>query len=141
VVLDGSHHWSHLIDRSALSFHQRDMAALERYITSAGYEFKPVVMQLKRGQFSLHHCRTIHGSFANRSASPRIALAVHMQDGENRYRPAFKPDGRPIQLYNDTICARTSSGLPDYGDQRVFPVLWNSAPGRKAERGVFDDIG
>lgn len=125
VVLDGSHRWSHLIDRSALSFHQRDMGALERFVTSSGYKFKPVVMEMKKGQFSLHHCRAIHGSFPNRSHSPRIALAVHMQDGDNAYRPAFRPDGRPISVFNDSICDKTASGLPNYRDERVFPELWS----------------
>jgi hypothetical protein len=68
VVLDGSHRWSHTVDRSALSFHQADMTSLERHLTAAGRDCGPVVMQLKRGQFSLHHCRSIHGSFRNREA-------------------------------------------------------------------------
>jgi hypothetical protein len=125
VVLDGSHLWSHLIDRSALSFHQRDMKELEGYVTSLGFEFKPVIMAMRRGQFSLHHCRVIHGSYPNRSAMPRIALAVHMQDGGNRYCPAFRKDGRPIQLFNDTICRRGEDGIPDYSDSDVFPELWH----------------
>lgn len=126
VVLDGSHRWSHLIDRTELSFHQKDMGALERYLNSLGYPFKPVTMTLRRGQFSLHHCRAIHGSFPNRSRRPRIALALHMQDGGNRYQPAFRADGRPIRLFNDSICRKTEQGQPDYSDDNVFPLLWNN---------------
>lgn len=129
VVLDGSHRWSHLIDRSALSFHQRDMGALEKFVTSLGYPFKPVPMAMKKGQFSFHHCRSIHGSFPNRADSPRIALAVHMQDGDNVYRPASRPDGRPIRLFNDVVCAKLSSGMPDYRDPAIFPELWNCSSG------------
>lgn len=129
VVLDGSHRWSHTIERSALSFHSRDMDALKRHVEASGFEFKPVVIRLKRGQFSLHHCRTIHGSFPNRSDRPRIALAVHLQDDSNRYRPASRPDGRPIQLYNDRICRKNAAGEPDYTDDDVFPLLWQSAVG------------
>ncbi len=81
---------------------------------------------LQRGQFSLHHCRTIHGSYPNRSNRPRIALAVHMQDRDNQYQAAKKPDGRPVQLYNDLICGKNSNGNPDYRDKSVFPVLWNA---------------
>jgi hypothetical protein len=129
VVLDGSHHWSHTIDRSALSFHQADMGSLERHLTSAGHECRPVVMVLKRGQFSLHHCRAIHGSFPNRASAPRIALALHMQDGDNQYRPAFRPDGTLIRLYNDSICRKSPADLPDYSDDAVFPELWNTLTG------------
>ena len=129
VVLDGSHRWSHLVDRGLLSFHRADMTALARHVEELGFEFKPVTMRLKRGQFSLHHCRTIHGSYPNRSSSPRIALALHMQDGQNRYRPALRPDGRPVQLFNDTICAKDSTGFPDYTDPAVFPIIWQEAGG------------
>ncbi len=124
VVLDGSHKWSHLLERSALSFHRRDMEGLARVVNDLGFEFKPVTIELKKGQFSLHHCRAIHGSYPNRSNRPRIALAVHLQDGSNRYRAAVHPDGRPVELFNDRICRRTPSGEPDYQDAAVFPRLW-----------------
>jgi hypothetical protein len=127
VVLDGSHRWSHLLDRSAFSFHRTDMELLRGYIEDLGYEFKPVVLEMKRGEFSLHHCRTIHGSYPNRGTRPRIALAVHMQDTGNRYREAFRPDGRPVQLFNDTICGRDAQGFPDYSDDSVFPLMWSRA--------------
>jgi len=126
LVLDGSHRWSHLIDRSVLSFHQGDMSALERHVRDQGYDFKPVVLEMKRGQFSLHHCRAIHGSFPNGATSPRIALALHMQDGENAYRLAYRPDGTLIRLYNDSICRMTPDGVPDYSDDAVFPELWSA---------------
>ncbi len=124
VVLDGSHKWSHLLERSALSFHRRDMEGLARVVNELGYEFKPVTIELERGQFSLHHCRAIHGSYPNRSNRPRIALAVHLQDGDNTYRAALRPDGRPVELFNDKICRRNAAGEPDYHDDMVFPRLW-----------------
>jgi hypothetical protein len=126
VVLDGSHKWSHLIERSKLSFHKRDMEGLARHVNELGFEFKPVVMAMKRGQFSFHNCRTIHGSYPNRGSRPRIAFAAHLQDGDNSYRAASHPDGRPIQLFNDEICRRSASGLPDYSDPNVFPALWSA---------------
>jgi Phytanoyl-CoA dioxygenase (PhyH) len=129
VVLDGSHRWSHKIERSALSFHRKDMDGLARHVEEMGFEFRPVILELKRGQFSLHHCRTIHGSHPNRGARPRIALAVHMQDGGNSYRAAVRPDGRPVQLFNDVICGKTPAGVPDYKDDSVFPVLYRKPGG------------
>jgi hypothetical protein len=126
VVLDGSHKWSHLIDRSALSFHKGDMDALARYLGGLGFEFKPISLELERGQFSFHNCRTIHGSYPNRGARPRIALASHLQDGANLYQATRRPDGRPIQLFNDRICRVDQNGLPDYADPAVFPELWRA---------------
>ena len=126
VVLDGSHKWSHKVDRSILSFHSADMDLLRRHVEGLGLEFKPVTISLQRGQFSLHHCLAIHGSYANRSDRARVALAVHLQDGANQYQPATKPDGRPVQLYNDMICAKNAAGEPDYSDASVFPTLWNT---------------
>lgn len=124
VVLDGSHKWSDKLDHSDLSFHLRDMESLANKVRQLGYEFRPVAMSLRRGQFSLHHCRAIHGSYPNRTKSPRTALAVHLQDGGNSYCAAFHPDGRPVQLFNDRICRKTPAGLPDYTDDFVFPALW-----------------
>jgi hypothetical protein len=128
VVLDGSHKWSHLLDRSALSFHKFDILELAAQVEKLGFAVKPVVLELTRGQFSFHHCRTIHGSYPNRGSAPRIALANHLQDGGNRYRAAYRTDGRPIELFNDRICRRTSAGMPDYTDPDVFPLLWSTRP-------------
>jgi hypothetical protein len=124
-----------VLDRSILSFHSPDMEALQRHVEELGHAFKPVTMELKRGQFSLHHCRAIHGSYPNRSDRPRIALAIHLQDGANSYRPATRPDGRPVQLYNDMICAKTASGVPDYRDSAVFPILWNELRSAGSSKG------
>ncbi len=126
VVLDGSHKWSHKIDRSILSFNSPDMDLLKRHVEDLGLEYKPVTMEMKRGQFSLHSCLAVHGSYPNRSDRPRVALAVHLQDHTNHYQAATKADGRAVQLYNDLICAKTSSGDPDYSDPSVFPTLWNT---------------
>ncbi len=137
VVLDGSHRWSHKIERSALSFHSSNMEALAGHVEAAGFECKPVTIELKKGQFSLHHCRAIHGSYPNRSDRPRIALAIHMQDDQNEYRAAMRPDGRPVRLFNDTICKTNDRGEPDYKDSAVFPLLWSAdsiAMERREER-------
>jgi ectoine hydroxylase-related dioxygenase (phytanoyl-CoA dioxygenase family) len=127
AVLDGSHKWSHLLSRSDLSFHLSEMDSLADRVRQLGFEFKPVVLNLRRGQFSFHHCRTIHGSYPNRSKLPRIALAVHLQDGANTFQPAFRTDGSPIVLFNDRICRRTADGTPDYTDEAVFPSLEQAA--------------
>jgi phytanoyl-CoA dioxygenase PhyH len=124
AVIDGSHKWSHEVDRKMLSFHSQDMNALAHLVEEKGREFVCKLLPMARGQMSFHHSRTIHGSFPNRGNHPRIALALHMQDGSNRYRPCVRADGRPVQLFNDRICRKDSNGLPDYSDDAVFPTLF-----------------
>jgi len=126
AVIDGSHEWSHEIDRKKLSFHSQDMNSLARLVEETGRRFICKPLSMGRGQMSFHHCRTIHGSFPNRSSQPRIALALHMQDGSNRYRSYVRADGRPVQLFNDRICRKDLDELPDYSDDAVFPVLYRS---------------
>jgi phytanoyl-CoA dioxygenase PhyH len=126
AVIDGSHKWSHEIERKKLSFHSQDMDTLARLVEEAGHRFTCKLLSMERGQMSFHHSRTIHGSFPNRGSRARIALALHMQDGSNRYRPCIRADGRPVQLFNDIICRKGSDGLPDYTDDAVFPVLFRS---------------
>jgi hypothetical protein len=89
-----------------------------------GHPLERRAMTLKRGQVSFHHRATLHASYPNRGAGPRIALAAHLQDHRNRYQAAFHPDGRPVVLFNDRICRKNANGEPDYKDDTVFPVLW-----------------
>ncbi|MEP7352921.1 MAG: phytanoyl-CoA dioxygenase family protein [Acidobacteriota bacterium] len=126
VVLDGSHRWSDRLDRTALSFHKQDTDALVREVHAIGEEFKPVSMVMKKGQFSFHHCKTIHGGGTNRGSHPRVGVAVHYQDESNRYQLANRKDGRPVVLFNDQICGRDEKGHPDYRDGRVFPMVWSA---------------
>ncbi len=125
AVIDGSHKWSHEVDRSILSFHSQDMSALQQVVEAHGHKLEVKALAMKRGQMSFHHARTIHGSFPNRGDRPRMALAIHMQDDANHYRPATRSDGRPVQLFNDLICSKDESGLPNYSDPDVFPLLWS----------------
>jgi hypothetical protein len=127
AVVDGSHKWSHEIDRTRLSFHSQDMESLAQLAKNCGHEFVCRALGMKKGQVSFHHARTIHGSFPNVGSRPRIALALHMQPGSNRYQPCLRPDGKPVQLFNDLICRKNVDGLPDYTDDLVFPVLWGNS--------------
>ena len=42
---------------------------------------------------SFHHCPIYHGSGPNRSDRPRRAISLHLQDGDNRWRPYATADG------------------------------------------------
>ena len=47
---------------------------------------------------SFHHCRTYHGSGANRSDRPRRAVSLHLQDGDNEYRAYPLADGGVVDV-------------------------------------------
>jgi ectoine hydroxylase-related dioxygenase (phytanoyl-CoA dioxygenase family) len=77
---------------------------------------------LRVGQVSFHHSSLLHGSGPNRSSGTRIALTLHLQDGENRYRAASE-NGRRLAHLNDLLCRTGPNGDPDYTDPVVFPVI------------------
>jgi hypothetical protein len=135
VVLDGSHRWpgiEHLRD-----FNQTDLAGRIREFERQGQIVKPVAMTLKRGQMSFHHCWAIHGSYPCVGDIPRLALAVHLQDGGNRYRAVLTQQGKPVQLFHEQICRPQPNGYPDFTDPAAFPTLW-SADDLSADEGRKD---
>jgi hypothetical protein len=111
------------------TFNEHDLRALERSFGADGAPVERVPLRLKRGQVSFHHCRTIHGSEANRSADRvRLALALHFQDASNRYVPHTGASGKRTVHINDLLCRKDQQGNPDYSDPDICPVLW---PDRK----------
>lgn len=114
---DGSHTW----DINGLDFFSQDLGGLESKIRDQGYPLNISRTTMKRGQVSFHHCRTIHGSGPNRSSEPRRALAIHLQPVDNT--PHVNPDGS-IDPHQNVTLARQVDGLPDFGDDAVFPLLW-----------------
>lgn len=112
--LPGSHRW----DITGLDFFSQDAEALEASIVAQGFDPTPVVPRMRRGQVSFHHCRTVHGSSANRGTAPRRSLAIHLQPTTNRWRPGASHP-------NDTL-VRTdpATDSPDYTDPAIQPLLW-----------------
>jgi len=130
TVLDGSHRWP---EREVLDLRMvRGFAAAERYrmedvIRRRGVPFRPVPLAMPAGHLSFHHCRTFHGSPPNRSDRPRVAVTAHLQDGDNRWRPALDPVGAPMAYQHDDKVRRTPEGEPDYADPELCPVIWPAA--------------
>ncbi len=119
-VIEGSHHYP-LEHRLLRGFH--DGTADPPGNRPAG---RVVTLNMCRGQVSFHHACALHASSANRSRTPRTALAIHSQPLTNRYTAA--PADAPKLHFNDVLCRRSASGEPDYSDSYVCPQLWPVRP-------------
>ncbi|HEY5356267.1 MAG TPA: phytanoyl-CoA dioxygenase family protein [Streptosporangiaceae bacterium] len=131
TMIDGSHRWTEIAgDDSTRHFAQRDRSELESILAQTalvnGTRVEPVPMVIPKGHMSFHHCRTYHGSGHNRSGRPRRAISLHLQDGENRWRPFHRPDGSLLAYNHDTVVRQASAGGPDYADPEFCPVVWRS---------------
>jgi ectoine hydroxylase-related dioxygenase (phytanoyl-CoA dioxygenase family) len=126
VVMAGSHRWSGIQDMR--HFNNKNLADLQSQFRAEGKQIEIVPMTLKRGQMSFHHCWTMHASFANTSSKPRLAFAVHLQDGDNRYRQYRNAQGREVHIADEQLCRKLPSGDPDFSDPAVFPVIWSESP-------------
>lgn len=123
LVLDGSHEWEGN-DRLEF-FHDANLEAIAERIERHGAPLEPVPTAVDVGRVSFHHCRAIHGSRPNLTDTPRVALAIHMQDQANHFEPNVDEHGKPASHINDFLCRKDENGYPDYSDPDVFPVLWS----------------
>lgn len=75
----GSHLWPDL----PITGLTGDMNAIQTVLTDEQKElFKPVAIELKKGECSFHHARLIHGSYANTTTAPRRATVINVfEDG------------------------------------------------------------
>ncbi|HZP35439.1 MAG TPA: phytanoyl-CoA dioxygenase family protein [Methylomirabilota bacterium] len=126
VVMAGSHRWEGLED--VRFFNHGNLREIEDRFRERGREVRIVPMTLRKGQVSFHHAWTVHASYPNTSGRPRLSYAVHLQDGDNRYRPYRRPDGREVHMFDETLCRRLPNGDPDFSDPAVFPTVWAEAP-------------
>lgn len=75
----GSHHWS-LLPITGLA---NQMDAIDAVLTVEQREqFKPVPIELQKGEASFHHPLMVHGSYANQTSRPRRATVINVfRDG------------------------------------------------------------
>jgi ectoine hydroxylase-related dioxygenase (phytanoyl-CoA dioxygenase family) len=123
VVMAGSHRWQGLQDLRF--FNHKNLSELEERLRAEGKQVQIVPMTLKKGQVSFHHGWTVHASYPNTSGKPRLSLAVHLQDGENHYRPFYNSKGEEIHIFDEKLCRRLPNGDPDFSDPAVFPIVWS----------------
>jgi hypothetical protein len=96
-----SHRWD-LLPITGLA---GDMDAIRQALSGTQWsQFKPIPIELRRGEASLHHPLLVHGSFENRSPRPRRAAVINLcRDGtrSNSDEPLLQgvpvvPRGRPL---------------------------------------------
>ncbi|MCQ4192204.1 phytanoyl-CoA dioxygenase family protein [Streptomyces sp. BPPL-273] len=132
TMVDGSNRWRQESRANVTSLHFADRdrddleATLERNAKYNGAAVRKVPVVIPKGHVSFHHNHTYHGSGPNRSTSPRRAISLHLQDGENTYRSYVLPNGETASYNHDFLVRRTPQGSPDYGDPAYCPVTWRS---------------
>ncbi len=133
TMADGSHLWKELgnDDSTTQHFAARDNSELETLLErNAEYnnaEVRKVPVEIPRGHISFHHCKTYHASGFNLSDRPRRSIAMHLQDGDNAYRPFALTDGSPVVYNHDVLVRTTDAGQPDYSDPDYCPVTWRAS--------------
>lgn len=132
TMVDGSSRWKEIggDDSTTRHFAHRDPSELERLLADNAEfnnaEVRKIPIVIPKGHMSFHHCRTYHGSGGNHSGRPRRAISLHLQDGENRYRPVTLSDGTAVRYNHDYLVRRTDADEPDYSDPEFCPVLWRA---------------
>jgi hypothetical protein len=125
MVVDGSHRWPEVDHDHLREFRNPDLRGREEILFRDHPDAVKVPMALEKGQVSFHNSLALHGSDFNYSDRPRVCLALHLQDGANRYREHRNEKGELWKVVADRQCRVDSSGHPDYTDPAVCPVLWS----------------
>jgi Phytanoyl-CoA dioxygenase (PhyH) len=133
TMVDGSHLWKEIGREDSMTKHfaERDKEDLERVLADNAEfnnaEVRKVPMIIPKGHMSFHHCRTYHGSGANRSDRPRRAVSLHLQDGANEYRRFELSSGGAVAYNHDVLVRSLPDGRPDYSDPEFCPVIWDGS--------------
>lgn len=107
----GSHRWE-LLPRVGLA---DNMEAIQTVLNAEQKrQFKPVAIEMKKGEASFHHPLMLHGSFENRSARQRRAMVINV----------FK-DG--VRSASDEPLLKDVPVIPNGAkiDGQFFPLLLN----------------
>jgi len=111
----GSHRWN-LLPITGLA---DEMNAIKSVLTDEQKEaFKPVAIELKKGEASFHHPLMVHGSFENKTDRPRRAAVINLfHDGVLSASEAPALEGVPA----------IPAGEPMSG--QFFPLLFDTSAG------------
>ena len=122
LVIPRSHRWAG--NEWMRTFGHRNLNEIIKRVKSDGEDLEVVEILIDPGQVSFHHASLIHGSGENVEKNTRVALTVHVQDGDNKYKRAQDERGKIYSHVNDVLCKPDASGAPDYSDPEICPVLW-----------------
>jgi ectoine hydroxylase-related dioxygenase (phytanoyl-CoA dioxygenase family) len=102
--IPGSHLWPDL----PITGLTGDMDAIQSVLSDEQKEqFKPVAIELKKGEASFHHPRMIHGSFANTTGTARRATVINVfRDGVKSASNAPLLEGVPVIASGEKICGQ-----------------------------------
>ncbi|SDM86168.1 Phytanoyl-CoA dioxygenase (PhyH) [Paenibacillus sp. yr247] len=114
MTILGSHKWGLIPDSN--TFFNPNMEEL-RNKYAAGHEWVEEPCILKAGQASFHHGLTFHGSGANKTNEPRMAVVAHLMPGGTSYRAGVQRHDN-IRL----LGPRPFQGQPFANE--YFPVLF-----------------
>lgn len=120
TFVPGSHRWEM---PQGIGFFEKDMATQEARLAGYG-DVQFVSPDLRRGDVTFHHCRTVHGSRPNLSDRPRRSMAIHLQPGDNYWVASVDASGEPGYHRNDSLVLTDAGGHPDYADPRICPRLY-----------------
>ena len=97
----GSHRWN-LLPITGLA---KDMDAIQTVLTDEQKnQFKPVAIELKKGEASFHHPLMVHGSYENRTDRPRRAAVINVfRDGVVSGSDAEPLEGVPAVPLGETM--------------------------------------
>jgi ectoine hydroxylase-related dioxygenase (phytanoyl-CoA dioxygenase family) len=111
--IPGSHRWE-LLPITGLA---GDMDAIRSVLTPEQWEqFRPLAIELKKGEATFHHPLMIHGSFANRTDRPRRATVI------NAFRDGVRSDTNDPLLEGVPVIPKGEKmGGP------FFPLLFDPA--------------
>jgi len=75
-----------------------DMDAIQSVLTDEQKaQFKPVAIELKKGECTFHHPRMIHGSYGNSTGNQRRATVINLfRDGVRSNSDAPLLEGIPV---------------------------------------------
>lgn len=100
----GSHRWN-LLPRTVLA---DDMDAIKAVLTNEQRRaFKPVAIELKRGEASFHHPLMLHGSYENRTLHERRATVINVfRDGVRSASSEPPLEGVPPIPKGEKMCGQ-----------------------------------